>query len=646
MDVKSRDLTKLFQRFARPLASSNARSPSRTIKRSDLLSYKPISDYGLVGDMKTCALVGVDGSIDWMCIPRFDSPSVFGALLDKDKGGRFLICPRADSFESTQQYEPMTNVLTTSFSTDSSAVTITDFMPCFVVERTLVSVGELYRRLECTAGKMELQARYEPRPGYGAHVPEIEFLDEVGYYFSSRSENLSQGMTLLTELKFDQISKGTIVSNFDLQRGEKVDFVVRHGSVNPHHHPRRNTETALKETREYWKRWIGKCNFHGRWRDQVLRSALTLKLLVYSPTGAILAAPTTSLPEEISGTRNWDYRFSWIRDSSFVIWAFHSLGFNEEADSYLDWLLSAFCLTIGNLQPMLGINGERDLTEKSLDHLSGYMKSFPARIGNDAWKQFQLDLYGIFVDALYFSHMHGRGVDRKVFEYLIRPLISALSEMWTKPDCGIWEVRSQDEHFVYSKMWAWVGVDRALRIAKANGYSEVIEEWSALLEKIKTDIFSKGYDESIQSFVRSYGSSELDAANLLMPQVRFIPADDPKMRTTIDATIKKLLVKEKFVYRYLTEDGLPGKEGAFLICSFWLVNCLTLLGRVEEAQKIMDSVAVYANHLGLFSEEIDPETGNMLGNFPQAFTHMGFITAAVNLNRAIGENQSGRGTMK
>jgi len=593
--------------------------------------------------MKSCALVGVDGSIDWHCTPRFDSPSVFGAILDSEKGGRFQICPTADSFEASQKYEPLTNILQTSFCVNSANVTLTDFMPCFEVQRTLVSAGELHRRIECTSGKMEVEAHFEPRPGYGRHIPEIERQHNKGYSFASRSENPNQGMTLLTTLEFTEVSKGTIISRFELKEGQKMDLVLRQSSEGLHHSVDPKTDTKLRETKEYWKNWVSKCNFNGRWKDQVLRSALTLKLLVYSPTGAIIAAPTTSLPEEIGGTRNWDYRFSWVRDSSFVLWAFHSLGFREEANSYLDWLLGVFCLMIDNLQPMLGITGDRDLFEKSLEHLSGYKGSFPARIGNDAWKQFQLDLYGIFIDALYFSHRHARGVDRKVFDYLVRPMISALEEMWTRPDCGIWEVRSQKEHFVYSKMWAWVGVDRALKIAGERGYREEIDRWTVLKDKIREEIFTKGYDEKIQAFVRSYGSKELDAANLLMPQLRFISADDPKMNSTIDATLKTLLAKNKFVYRYLTEDGLPGKEGAFLICSFWLVNCLTMGGRLEEAQKIMDSVAGYANHLGLFSEEVDPETGNMLGNFPQAFTHMGFITAAVNLTEAMEKVARGNG---
>jgi len=608
------------------------------IKRSELFTYKPISDYGIIGDMKSCALVGIDGSIDWFCVPRFDSPSVFGAILDSQKGGRFQICPSADTFETIQSYEPLTNVLATNFSFDSSQVTLTDFMPCFKVGETTVSLGEIHRRVQCTDGTMEIEARFEPRFAYGAITPEKYWEKGSGYSFSFPASD--QDVALLTNMEFQEIAKGTIFSKFEMKAGDKIDFIVRYGGTRFHHAEDTRTDIKLNETREFWKKWAERCNFSGKWKDQVLRSALVLKLLVYSPTGAIIAAPTTSLPEEIGGTRNWDYRFSWIRDSSFVIWAFHSLGFDEEADSYVDWLLSAFCLTIDSLQPMFGIAGERNLVERSLDNLSGYKGSAPVRTGNDAWTQFQLDLYGIFIDALYFSHKHGRGINRKVFDYLICPMISALEDLWTKPDCGIWEVRSQNEHFVYSKMWAWVGVDRAFKIADELGYSEDIEKWSALREKIRTEIYTKGFDESLSSFVRAYGSKELDAANLLMPQVRFISANDPKMISTIDATISKLLTSGKFVYRYLAEDGLPGKEGAFLICTFWLVDCLTKAGRIKEAEQLMDSVVGYSNHLGLYSEEIDPETGDMLGNFPQAFTHMGFITAAVNLSNAMENSRS------
>jgi GH15 family glucan-1,4-alpha-glucosidase len=590
--------------------------------------------------MKSCALVGLDGSIDWLCIPRFDSPSVFGAILDSEKGGRFLICPSSESFGAQQAYEPLTNVLQTTFFSDSSMVSLTDFMPCFEVQGTLVASGELHRRIQGIKGEMDVEVHFEPRPGYGAVVPKIEPVGDFGYSFSSNSPSPDQSMILLTAQKFREAGDGALISQFKVSQGEKIDLVLRYVNSKVHQPSDPKTEIKLMETCDYWRNWIAKCNFNGKWKDQVLRSALALKLLVFYPTGAIVAAPTTSLPEEIGGSRNWDYRYSWIRDSTFVIWALHSLGFRAEVDRYLDWLLAAFCLTIGNLQPMLGITGDAELTEETLENLSGYEGSSPVRVGNAAWKQFQLDLYGILIDGLYFSHKHARGVDRKVFDYLVRPMISALEENWTKPDCGIWEVRSENEHFVYSKMWAWVGVDRALKIAEERGFTDVIARWSDLRDTIKEEILSKGYDPEVQSFVRAYGSKQLDAANLLLPQLRFIPADDPKMLATIDATLKKLLTSKGFVYRYLAEDGLPGKEGAFLICSFWLINCLTMAGRLDEAERLMNTLVSYSNHLGLFSEEIEPETGNMLGNFPQAFTHMGFITAAVNLNHAL--EKSGR----
>ena len=611
----------------------------RLIRRADHPSYKNISDYGLVGDLRTAALIGIDGSIDWLCIPRFDSPSVFGAILDARKGGRFRVCPVAEQFESYQYYEPLTNILITQFRLGSAKVRLTDFMTCFKIEETFVTSGELLRMVECVAGDIEVEVLFEPRFGYGAIVPNVRSVKHIGYsFFSPVSEN-RQEIALLTSLDLADVGQGTLTTTLALKEGDKLDLVLRSGGARFHHSEDSHASIKLRETREFWTRWVDRCNYSGKWRDELLRSALALKLLQYSPTGAIVAAPTTSLPEQIGGTRNWDYRYSWIRDSSFVLWAFHSLGYNEEAKKYTDWLTSVFCLTIGNLQPMLGVAGERDLSERTLDFLEGYKRSAPVRVGNGAWDQFQLDIYGIMLDALYFSHKHGSGLQRKVYDYLIEPMIMALAEVWTKPDCGIWEVRSQEEHFVYSKVWAWVAVDRAIKIARSMGISQNLAKWTELREKIRSQIIERGFDESLGAFVRSYDSKDLDAANLLMPQVRFIAADDPKMISTIDLTMKKLVSNGKYVYRYLAEDGIPGREGAFLVCSFWLVNCLVLAGRLEEAEKMLDSLLPAANHLGLFSEEIDPQTEMMLGNFPQAFTHMGFIVAASNLGRAMDEHK-------
>ena len=621
------------------MSPSNAKKP-RIIRREDLLQYKNISDYGLVGDLRTSALIGIDGSIDWLCLPRFDSPSVFGAILDRSKGGRFRICPAAEKFASTQYYEPSTNILVTDFHTDAAQLRLTDFMPCFKIDGTFVNSGELHRRFGCISGGLDVEVFCEPRFNYGAVVPELTAVKKIGYSFSSQSKDNGQELGLLTALELNEITKGTLSSVITMRQGDELDLVLRSTGAKFHHSEERYTDIKLKETREFWMRWADRHNYSGKWEDMLVRSSLALKLLVYSPTGAVIAAPTTSLPEGIGGVRNWDYRYSWIRDSSFVLWAFHSLGYSEEATMYTDWLISVFCLTVGNLQPMIGITGGRNLSERNIDSLEGYKKSTPVRVGNGAWDQFQLDIYGLFLDSLYFSHKHGKGLEKKVYDYLIVPMIKELEEVWIKPDSGIWEVRSERKHFVYSKVWAWVAVDRAVKIAKSMGIPDHLESWSRLRDNIYAEILSKGYDTSVGAFVRSYGSKDLDAANLLLPQVRFIKATDPKMASTIDLTMKKLMYDDKFVYRYFAEDGVRGKEGAFLACSFWLVNCFVLSDRLEEAERMLDSLVGCANHLGLFSEEIDPTSGEMLGNFPQAFTHMSFMVAASNLGKALARRNS------
>jgi len=597
--------------------------------------YKDISDYAIVGDLKTCALVGIDGSIDWFCTPRFDSPSVFGALLDIKKGGRFGINPKEDSYEVNQHYEDLTNILVTEFRTGAGSLVLTDFMPCFKVGKAMVLSGEIHRRIQCTSGTIDIEVAVKPRMNYASVIPEAKYFPGVGYTFASETPEIMQRLALLTPLEFEQLEKGTLLKTITLKQSERVDLVLRYGGTRMEYHHDPHTELKLNETREYWRRWANRARYSGKWKEEVLRSALALKLLIYSPTGAIVAAPTTSLPEEIGGIRNWDYRFSWIRDSSFVLWAFHSLGYKEEAFSYMDWLMSIFYLSEDNLQIMLGIGGERDLTERSLPHLEGYRRSSPVRVGNSAWDQFQLDLYGVLLDALYFSHKHGGAIEKKIFEQLVRPLVDSMLKQWNRPDCGIWEVRGEKKHFVYSKMWCWVALDRAVKIANMESMTEEARDWTELRDKIRDEIINRGYDKSIGSFVQSYGSKDLDAANLLMPQVRFLEATDPRIISTIDLAKEKLMKNGKFVYRYLSEDGLPGKEGAFLICSFWLVNCLTMAGRLKEAEDLLNSLIELSNHVGLFSEEVDLSTGKMLGNFPQAFTHMGFITAATALDRAI-----------
>jgi GH15 family glucan-1,4-alpha-glucosidase len=610
----------------------------KTLSLSKVLNdYKPISDYGVIGDQKTCALVGLDGSIDWFCIPRFDSPSVFGAILDIRRGGSFRILPeyKKDAFEALQYYEDQTNILVTEYKNEEGHLRITDFMPCFEVDNTIVSHGEIHRRVSVIEGNFHYKLVLDPRMDYGRDIPEIKRIGGLGYRFTSNDKEVRQDLALLTKAEFKSASRGGLEFRCQLSRDSlPQDFVLRIGGAELHHGENTFTDAKLEYTRNYWKNWISRAKVSGKWKDYVLRSALLLKLLEYSPTGAIIAAPTTSLPEAISGERNWDYRYSWIRDSSFVLWASHSIGLEDLVLSYNKWMTSLYFMLADNLQVMLGVSGERDLGEKILTSLSGYRGSSPVRTGNGAWQQLQLDVYGILLDAIYFSHRHGSGISRDVYNYVVKLVVKAVEENWMKPDCGIWEVRKQKLHFVYSKMWCWVAMDRAVRIANSFQEEDDANRFATLRDKIKDTILEKGYDKTKGSFVRSFGSRELDAANLLMPQVRFIDPNDQRMISTLNQTVKELS-ENGFLRRYNADDGLKGEEGAFLICSFWLVSCLTLCGKLEDAERLFDILLSYSNHLRLFSEEIDPKSGEMLGNFPQAFTHMGLITAAVQLTEAI-----------
>lgn len=605
----------------------------RKITQKYLQDYKPIGDHGLIGDQRTCALVAIDGSIDWLCIPRFDSPSVFASILDKNVGGSFRIIPKSEEFETRQFYEDRTNILITQFKDGNGILQILDFMPCFKVSQTIVSTGEIHRRISCIEGSFEFEISVEPKMNYGALTPSIIRVAETGYSFVSAAAK-GQGLSLITPLEFMEEEKGKLSRRMKLSEEEKTDLVLRYGGANLHPGEDTLADDKLSETRAYWIKWASRCKYKGKWRDMVIRSSLALKLLVYSPSGAIVAAPTTSLPEQIHGVRNWDYRYSWIRDSSFVLWAFHAIGHDAIEATYFDWLMGTFYLTAQNMQVMAGVGGERILTETTLDNLEGYKGSNPVRIGNGAFDQFQLDLYGVLVDSLFFSHQHQKKLTLKVYEHLVRPVVKIVDSVWDKPDCGIWEVRGGKRNFVYSKMWCWVALDRAVKIASALNMKEDAKDWTVIRDEVRRKIYEKGWNEKVKSFVQSYNSTELDSANLLMPQVKFIDGRDPKMISTINAIKKSLMINDKFLYRYKTNDGLPGEEGAFLICSFWMVSCLTMAGKIGEAEKLLDSLLECSNHLGLFSEEINPNDGSMLGNFPQAFTHMGFITAATGIDVA------------
>lgn len=609
--------------------TAGAREWRRIKKEASQQEYSPISDYALIGDHTSCALINIAGSIDWFCVPRFDSPSVFGRLLDLKKGGSFQINPHDSEFDARQYYEDETNILLTEFRTGKGLTRLIDFMPCFELSDTIVSTGEIHRRIMCVEGSSEIEVKVEPRPNYAAMVPKVVRIDNSGYSFIPPMHNV-QEVSLTTDLQFQEKS-GSLSTLLSLNKGDTVDLVLRYGGFTLQHTVVTHTDEKLKETRDYWKKWSRNCKYSGKWREQVVRSALTLKMLIYSRTGAIIAAPTTSLPEEIHGSRNWDYRYSWIRDSSFVLWALHSLGHKEAETLYSKLLTSMFYLTAESIQVMLGITGERVLAERSLRHLEGYRGSSPVRVGNGAWNQFQLDVYGVLLDALYFSHKHGRTISIRVYHHLIEPVLESVKENWNKPDCGIWEVRGEKKQFVYSKVWCWVALDRAIKIADSLNIRKRTDEWRALRDEIKKTIMERGWNNRIKSFVRDFDSTDLDSANLLMPQVRFIDGKDPKMISTVERIRSDLMRDDKFLYRYRANDGLAGDEGAFLICSFWLVSCLALAGKLNDAEKLLDELLKYSNHVGLFSEEIDPKSKAMLGNFPQAFTHMGFIAAAVTI---------------
>ncbi|MDG6904590.1 MAG: glycoside hydrolase family 15 protein [Nitrososphaerota archaeon] len=604
----------------------------RVLDDTYLQNYKPIADHAIIGDRKTCALIGLDGSIDWLCTPRFDSPSIFCAILDKAKGGRFSIRPRNRPFEVRQCYDGHTNVLFTEFKNERGRARITDFMPCFEVAGVIISSNEVHRRIACLEGDMDLEIIMEPRLDYGRLIPIISKIGENAYTFVSEGQEANHEIALISTVDFDT-AEGSLKRTISLKCDEKLDLVLRMGGLAYHSTQETRTDEKLEETKRYWDAIATHCKYRGKWREQVIRSALTLHLLVYAPTNAIIAAPTTSLPEKIGGVRNWDYRFSWIRDSSFVMWALHSIGDKAERGAYLDWLTSVFYLMIENLQVMVSITGDSVLNEKTLDYLEGYSKSSPVRIGNGAWNQLQLDMYGILLDALYFAHKHHRKISKRVFDHIVRPVTKLVEQNWEKPDCGIWEVRGEKENFVYSKVWCWVAMDRALKLADLLGIKEDLSSWKLLKDKIKETVFQKGWDPDLNSFVRSFGSKELDSANLLMPQVKFIDGTDPRMVSTIEQIQKQLASDGKFLFRYKSSDGLPGEEGAFLICSFWLASCLALAGKQKEAEELLETLWKCSNHVGLFSEEVDPRTGEMLGNFPQAFTHMGFITAVMEIEK-------------
>jgi GH15 family glucan-1,4-alpha-glucosidase len=606
--------------------------------------YQPIENYGIIGNMRTAALVGMNASIDWLCLPHFDSPSIFAAILDDRKGGRFRIAPVEGDIRHKQFYWPGTNILITRFLHGDGVGEVEDYMP---VGGAGPVPNELIRRVRVVRGAMSFHLECCPRFNYARSAHETQ-LDQHGARFKGR--DFSLGLAAPVPLQQDGDS---VVADFLLREGEKATFVLRYLDPKEQHRGCPGlveAEELFRGTVEYWRRWLSQCTYRGRWREIVQRSALTLKLLSFEPTGAIVAAPTCSLPEAIGGVRNWDYRYTWIRDAAFTLYGLLRIGFAEEAARFRDWLKErwndADSNSAGPLQLMYGIDGRADLTEETLDHLEGYRGSRPVRIGNAAHRQLQLDIYGELMDAVYLHNKYVEPISYDSWTRL-RRLIDWLCDNWKREDEGIWEVRGGRRHFVYSKVMSWVALDRSLRLADKRSFPADRIRWLKIRDEIYEEVMTKGWDTRRRAFVQAYGSGALDASSLLMPLVFFMAPNDPRMVSTMDAIRQQLnaggLAADGLVYRYdpaAAPDGLPGREGTFNMCSFWLVEALTRAGRtdparLDDARLLFEQMLGYANHLGLYAEQTGA-SGEALGNFPQAFTHLALISAAFNLDRTLG----------
>ncbi|HEY6713480.1 MAG TPA: glycoside hydrolase family 15 protein [Rubrobacter sp.] len=601
--------------------------------------YQPIENYGIIGDLHTTALVGMDGSIDWLCLPHHDSPSVFAAILDSAKGGRFKVSPVGGEVTTKQLYWPDTNVLVSRFFTPDGVGEITDYMPIAALESGHKR-HQIVRRVEVVRGTMTFRMECSPAFDYARKEHETRIVPGGAIFHS-----LDLSLGLASFFPLEQKDNGA-TAEFTLQEEQSTVFVLREIEAGEDCGvclSRMDEEEIFMQTVEYWRRWLSKCTYTGRWREMVRRSALTLKLLTFEPTGAIVAAPTMGLPESIGGERNWDYRYTWIRDAAFTIYGLLRIGFTEEAAGFINWLGSR-CQRAnpnGSLQLMYGIDGRQDLTEEILDHLDGYRSSRPVRLGNGAYDQVQLDIYGELMDAVYLYNKHGSPISYDLWTHL-RALLNWVCDNWQNEDEGIWETRGGRRNFVYSRLMCWVAMDRGLRLADKRSFPADHERWLEIRDRIYEEIMEKGWSQERQAFVQTYGDDTLDASSLIMPLVFFLSPSDPRMLKTLDAINRPPkdggLVSNSLVYRYDVQksaDGLTGEEGTFSLCTFWLVEALTRAGRLEESRLIFEHMLGYANHLGLYAEEIG-HRGEALGNFPQAFTHLTLISAAYNLDKALG----------
>lgn len=602
----------------------------------------PIEDHGVIGDLRTVALVGNEGTIDWMCFPHFDSPSVFAALLDPDRGGHWRVAPEPDGVMNKQFYWPDTNVLVTRFYSPDGVGEVIDFMP--MGERAADEGRQVLRRVRVVRGEMSFRMECVPAFNY-AQDPHETRLVRGGASFASDTLQL----VLTASVPLEPQGPG-VTARFSLKENQSAVFTLREGnrdSCHRHVHSHESSEVLFRETVLYWRHWLSGCRYTGRWRETVQRSALALKLMTYAPSGAIVAAPTCSLPESPGGTRNWDYRFCWLRDAAFTVYAFMRIGFHKEAEAFMRWV-EARCVEHGDgpLPLMFSLDGRDVPAEQELLHLSGYGGARPVRIGNAAAHQLQLDIYGELMDSVYLANKYAAPISYDFWRHL-RRTVDWVCDHWCQEDEGIWEVRGGQRHFVYSKMMCWVAVDRAIRLADKRSFPADRPRWLAVRDAIFEDIMQKGWSSKRQAFVQSYGSEALDAANLLMPLVFFLSPVDPRMLSTLDAIRRPPsqggLVSDGLVFRYdvdATLDGIAGREGTFNLCSFWLVEAMTRASvtrpdLLEEARLTFERMLGYANHVGLYAEQTGM-SGEALGNFPQALTHLSLISSAYNLDRTLG----------
>ncbi len=590
--------------------------------------YKPIAAYGIIGDMRTAALVGADGSIDWCCFPRFDSPSVFAAILDHARGGHFAVRPVAP-YTSHQRYFPLTNILVTTFHLHDGggAFELLDFMPA-PGETPIADAHEIHRRIRGIRGRVQAEIVFQPRFGYALHEAHLRTRD-AGLLAHCEHDTLALGTSAPVDWHIDDTPCAR--ASLAVRPGDDVWMVLQWDGDGAIAVERAACQQELERTAAFWNRWAGRLTFDGVYRAEVERSALALKALFYEPTGAVVAAATASLPESIGGVRNWDYRYCWLRDAAFTLSAFETVGLYDEAErfeAYLEWVAAR---SDGGLQIMYGIGGETELHEKELPHLEGYRGSRPVRIGNRAHSQLQLDIYGELLAAVYL--WHERRPLRAEFRALLVRIVDWLCDHWREPDSGIWEARSEPRHYVFSKVMCWVAFDRAIRMADPDTPAASLARWQAERDAVRADVLERGWSEEKQSFVQSYDSTALDAANLRLSAYGFLPGDDPRMKATIDATLREL-TRDGMLYRYRSDDGLPGTEGVFSICTFWLADALILAGDVAAGERVFRRMLRLASPLGLHSEQIDPQSGDLLGNFPQAFTHIALINTATLLEQA------------